>query len=110
MSMGHRGGRESRVSRRISIFLSMLVLCLGITSCKKLEQGPIETAQGQLKSEPAPFADAIPAGYGRLVGVSPVSEGWDALWFEKPDRTLVVVGINWSQGEMLDQVVVIPRR
>jgi hypothetical protein len=108
--MGHRGGRESRVSGRILIFLSMLVLFTGITSCKKLEPGPVEAALGQLKSEAAPFVDAIPAGYGRLVGISPVSAGWDALWFEKPDQTLVVVGVKWTQREMLDQVVVIPRR
>lgn len=98
------------MSRRISIFLSILVLCSGIISCEKLETGPVEPMQGQLRSEPAPFLDAIPAEYGRLVGISPVSQGWDALWFEKPDRTLVVVGVKWTQGVILDQVLVIPRR
>jgi len=104
--------------------LSVLTLCIGSASCKKLEQGPrdlahtklgpeADLAQGRVGSEPDRFADAIAAEYGRLVAVNPISDkdrGWNTLWFEKPDQTIVVVTVNWIERKKLDDVVVISRK
>jgi hypothetical protein len=61
-------------------------------------------------SEDVPFTDAIPAEYGRFVGISAVSERWNALWFEKEDGTIVVIGVNWVDRKMLNKVAMIPRK
>lgn len=95
---------------KLIIALSVLAFCVGSMSCRKLETGPAESSKGRLSVEPAPFIDAIPADYGHLVGVSPSDEGWTMLWFEKADKTIVIVGVHPRKNKMLDQVKIILRK
>ena len=76
------------MSRKLLVILSIMALGLTSISCKKIERPPIDFARGKMISEDVPFTDAIPAEYGRFVGISAVSDGWNALWFEKEDRTI----------------------
>jgi hypothetical protein len=87
-----------------------MALALAPISCTKLERSPSDIARGKMMSEDAPFLDAIPAEYGRLVGISTVGDGWNALWFEKKDGTIVVIGANWAERKMLNKVAMIPRK
>jgi hypothetical protein len=66
----------------------------------------------QLKMETLSSQDAIPMEYGNLVGVTSDSTypSWTQLWFEKPDKTIVVVKVIWTEGALQKNVTVIPRR
>jgi hypothetical protein len=96
--------------RRISVPLCIAALCLGSLSCQRL---PSNVSQpGQLRSEVLKTLDAIPMDYGNLVGVTCDSTypNWAQLWFEKPDKTIVVVRVNWADGAIQSSATVIPRR
>jgi hypothetical protein len=56
--------------------------------------------------------DAIPLDYGNLVDVTSDSSfpAWAQLWFEKADKTIVVVRVSWADGAIQKNVTVIPRR
>lgn len=91
------------------VFPLLLVLIVGLAACSKIEQ--YEAHEGSIRGAAAPFTDAIPKAYGRFVGVSHGDDqGWNALWFEKPDGTITVVGVNWVQRKMLTEVAVVERR
>ena len=64
------------------------------------------------KLEPVKIKDAIPAEYGNLVAVTTDAEytGWAQLWFEKPDKSIVVVFVNHIRGELGQEVMSIPRK
>jgi hypothetical protein len=93
---------------KVLIIVSILVLCLGFASCAKREHQP--APEGSLGSMSNPYLDAIPSDYGRLVGVTNRGEAYDALWFEKEDGTIVVVGVNWVGRKMFTTAAVIPRK
>ncbi len=92
--------------RRLVSALCILVVCLATVSCKKLD------SPGPLAFEPSKFADAIPDEYGTLVGVTqnPESPGWVGLWFQKSDRTIILVFVNVEQGRMSGKALTIPRK
>ena len=94
------------------MLLSVIALCLGSISCERLMSGePAIKGAPQLKIEPLKSLDAIPAEFGNLVGVtSDGRPGWAELWFEKPDRTIVVVAINFYGGGLWSHYVLVPRR
>jgi hypothetical protein len=99
--------------RRGTILVLMcciLPLCLGVVSCRKV--GTSAGITGQLKQEKLKALDAIPVDYGNLVQVTSNSAApdWAQLWFEKADRTIVVVKVNFETGEMAEDVLAIPRR
>jgi hypothetical protein len=94
---------------KLLIGLSVLALGVGATSCKRLSEPPPDV-RGRIQSAPAPYVDAVPLEYGRLVAVTTGGNLWAALWFEKTDKTIVVVPVNWPEGKMGDTVGVIPRK
>ena len=98
------------MARRSLVLLSMLALFFGAISCEKRSMGP--GVHGALKTEPAKFTDAIPVEYGELAGVvvNPNAPTWAALWFQRLDKSIVVIRVNTGDGRMSDEVVVIPRR
>jgi hypothetical protein len=56
-------------------------------------------------------AESVPLEYGELVAVTPVA-GYDfvqALWFVRPDKSIVSVRVDVSLGR-ITQVMTIPRR
>lgn len=96
--------------RTVSL-LSALALIIGAAACQQLPS-PVSTTRGPLQTEELAFADAIPLEYGALVGVTalpdyPYTAG---LWFEKPDKTIVLVKVNVSLGKMEKKALVLPRR
>jgi len=98
---------------RIVMFLFVITLCMGLTSCQKL--GPDEEAikaSRQLKVETLKSLDQIPLEYGNLVGITSNSArpNHAQLWFEKPDKTIVAVSVNFINGGLLSDYLLIPRR
>ena len=96
---------------KLTCGLCMLALCLMVVSCKKLASEAPSTA-GPLAFEPAKFADAIPDEFGSLIGVTqnPQTPKWVSLWFQKSDKTIVVVFVNIEQGKIYDKTLSIPRK
>lgn len=101
------------MARRTVLLLYAVTLCLGLTSCERLkpEEAAIRASR-QLKIEPLKVLDAIPAEYGNLVGVTSNSSkpDWAQLWFEKPDKEIIVVWVNFVEGGLRSEAVVIPRK
>lgn len=98
---------------RMVMLLSVVTLCMWSISCERL--GPDEAvlkAVRQLKIEPLKALDAIPLEFGNLVGVSSDSSkpNWAQLWFEKQDKTIVVVWVNFLEGGLHATYVLVPRR
>ena len=94
---------------------NIVLACIGLTcivvlSCQKLEQTPPSGAA--LKFEQMKFLDAIPSDFGNLVAVTvdPAYSNWAQLWFEKPDKTIMVVRVQWRDGYLSDRATIIPRR
>jgi hypothetical protein len=82
--------------RRVGILLlGIATLCLASSACRKLSPSP-----QQLKIEPITSTAAISAEYGNLVAVTSTNptgtsqETWALLWFEKPDKSIVVVSVS----------------
>ncbi len=101
------------MAMRTGMFLYMVALCMGLTSCQKL--GPDEEALRtvrQLKVETLNAVDAIPAEFGNLVAVTPDKDrpNQAELWFQKPDKTIVVVRVDFIYGGLAKTYVLIPRR
>jgi hypothetical protein len=95
---------------RTIIVLSIISVCLCFVSCQKLED--VHQTEQTLEKVPIEFRDAIPTEFGRLVAVTSNGEfgNWAQLWFEKPDMTIVVVYVNFIDGNLNPNVLVIPRR
>ncbi len=100
--------------RRFLGALFLVAMCSLVFSCKKIEPAESVTANlaGELKLEPAKFADAIPDDYGPLVGVTqnPKDPGWVGLWFQKSDRTVTAVFVQINQGRIYEKTLTIPRK
>lgn len=95
---------------RLIIVLSVLSICLGFVSCQKIEE--VRQAKQTLEKVPLKFLDAIPIEYGRLVAVTSNSQypNWAQLWFEKEDKTITVVLINFVEANFVTDVLMVPRR
>lgn len=94
--------------KRMAVLIIGLTLTLGI-SCTELEQEPVV---GQLPMQQIELGGSIPLDYGELVGITNVNESpyQAALWFERPDKAIVVVRVNYSLGSVLGSVLTIPRQ
>ena len=97
--------------RNIALML-LLVSCVLALSCRKIERAQAPPTGKSLPIETLKVLDAIPAEYGNLVGVTsePRYPDWAQLWFEKPDKTIVVVKVQWAKGYINEKVLIIPRR
>ena len=93
---------------------ALCVIALSLVACHKLERGPAAApkVQGPLKFDAAKFPDAIPLEYGTLVGVTQnsMSPGWVALWFQRPDNTIVASFVNIDEGRVFEKSLTIPRK
>lgn len=92
------------------VLVCLILTCIIALSCTKIEQTPPPAAT--LKFEKMKSMDAIPNEFGRLVGVTTSSAypDWAQLWFEKPDKTVMVVRVQWGTGYINENVLIIPRR
>ncbi len=93
--------------KRFLTGVSIVALSMGMSACEKIER----PAVGRISLiEEARMLDAIPLAYGKLVAITTSGEFIAGLWFEKPDKTVVLVRVNWSTGKLLGDVVTIPRK
>lgn len=101
--------REGNIVRKPIAALSILAVGLVMVSCKRLE--PLKP-MGPLTFETIQFTDAIPQGYGPLIGVTqnPQDPGLAGLWFQKQDGTITAVFVSVSEGKMFEKALTIPRK
>jgi hypothetical protein len=93
--------REPAMLKKYSVMLLVLGFSIALTSCTELRTEAPQTVD---------FQKAIPLEYGSLVAVTSHPEtGWTTLWFEKPDQTVVAVGVNVKRGK-IGLVATIPRK
>ena len=85
-----------------------LLLCMVGISCEK-SQAPV-SPQHKLSFETIKTKNSIPAEYGELEGVVVDSAHFARMFFEKDDKSIVVVTLNVDEGFLRDQVLVIPRK
>ncbi len=90
------------------IITCALLLCIGVVSCQKT--GTTIPPERQLGFESFKAQNSIPLEYGNLVGVSIDAPANARMFFEKPDKTIVVVTVNVEKGWLPDHVLVIPRK
>lgn len=85
-----------------------LLLCLVGISCEKAQMpGRPEL---KLSFETIKTQNSIPAEYGELEGVVVDSPNLARMFFEKEDKSIVVVTVNVADGFLQDRVLVIPRK
>ena len=85
-----------------------LLLCLLGISCEKT-QTQVRPEQ-KLSFETIKTQNSIPAEYGELEGVAVDSPNLARMFFEKEDKSIVVVTVNLADGFLRDRVLVIPRK
>jgi hypothetical protein len=85
-----------------------LLLCLVWISCEKT-QVPVRP-ELKLTFETIKTQNSIPAEYGELEGVAVDSPNGARMFFEKEDKSIVVVTVNVADGFLQDRVLVIPRK
>ena len=93
--------------RKILVVLFVFSLSLPLVTCKKAQR---IKPTGQLTFEQADLVDIIPLEYGKLMAITPDGDLQAVLWFEKADKTIVVVRVNYSRGSINRNVLLIPRR
>ena len=93
--------------KNCSVLLFVIGLSVGFISCQKLSE-----TKGPLAFEQIKFHDAIPLEYGAFIGVTPdpLTPSWVGLWFEKLDKSIVVVWVNVVEGKLGKTVTTIPRK
>lgn len=96
------------MSGRALILLSLILACILGVSCQQIR--PPARAELQLSSEVLKAQNSIPLEYGNLVGVAVDSPGYARLFFEKPDKTIIVVTVNVAKGILQESMLVIPRK
>jgi len=93
---------------RFVILICAVTMSLGGLSCRQLPSRAV--SEKLLKTEPTSI-EAIPSQYGNLVSVTQQGPDVALLWFERPDKTIVIVGLN-LQGRnvsLAENVVLVPR-
>ena len=95
--------------KRTYVSFLIIIFCLASISCQKIT--PPSGTIGPLKKETIKTRDSIPAEYGNLVSVTSNSHysNWAQLWFVKPDKTIVIVQVNFVDGHISEGAFVIPR-
>ena len=97
------------MNARIILTLAGVILLVGILGCERTEDAM--PTQATIALTDFQYPGAIPASYGRLVGVtsSDTYPGWAQLWFERPDSSIVAVTVNFQNGAVRGRVLEIPR-
>ena len=89
--------------RKMLVLLGLVFFSLTVMSCEKLPQAD----STKLGTTPL---DEIPLEYGELVAVHPHPVPYvSQLWFQKPDKTLVVINVSVA-GKTTSRALTIPRR
>jgi hypothetical protein len=96
------------MNRKRLVLACGLLLCIVGISCEKTQVSV--SPELKLSFETIKTQNAIPAEYGELEGVVPDGPHLARMFFEKSDKSIVVVTINMDDGFVRDHVLVIPRK
>jgi hypothetical protein len=99
------------MSKRVLAFPLLAALgCLAAVSCVPLEKAPDPT--GLIPPGTLEPRDAIPLEFGDLVAVTMDQSRPDLahLWFQKPDKSIVIVFMDYNRGQLRERVFTVPRR
>jgi hypothetical protein len=108
--------RKEFAMRRVLLLAAIsLALCLSLVACQRIEGGPPEptyVSDAELSVVPGEFADAVPAGYGRLVNVElyPNRPRVALMWFESQEGDITLVRVDLQKNRIIEGVLRIPRR
>lgn len=96
----------SRIIRDVAL---ITLTCLLIVSCSDLS--PAGKDFGPLSMDAVELKDSIPAEYGDLIAVTTTEmfQGWAQLWFQKADKTIVTVYVQYTTGHLKKDALLIPR-
>ena len=90
--------------------LTALFAAVATVACTKLADAPNDKLVGPLAFTLAGATNTIPEEFGTLIGVTQPSPGWSALWFQKPDKSIVTVFVNVDEGRIYGKGLTIPRK
>jgi hypothetical protein len=95
---------------RAPILAFLVAVCVAATACEKLPSS--EGAGGGGQVDASKLADTIPLEYGNLIAATTntYDPRWVTLWFEKPDKSIMLVGVLQSNGRVWTQPRVIGRK
>ena len=95
----------------VKLALLVTLTCLLTTSCADLDAEAPVVAGPLVRDASTVLTDAIPAEYGDLVAVttSDAYPDFAQLWFQKEDKSIVTVFLNFKRGTMEKHPLVIPR-
>jgi hypothetical protein len=88
---------------------AVVAACLFATACKRLPAQDGEDVAAELDA--SKMATTIPLEYGDLVGatINSPNTRWVTLYFQKPDKTIVVVGLDRKTWKVWKEPHVYPR-
>ena len=97
------------MTRSTTCAACVVLLCLLLGSCADLDRP--KDYEGPLAFDSRKLTDAIPADYGDLVSVTTtqIYPGWVQLWFQKEDKTIVGVFVQFDTGQIKPEALLIPR-
>ena len=90
------------------IFVCALLLCIVGVSCEKTPMSI--SPELKLSFETIKTQNSIPAEYGELEAVLSDGPHFARMFFERSDKSIVVVTVNMDDGFVRDQALVIPRK
>jgi hypothetical protein len=104
--------------RRLSLSTSLIAVFFLAAACQRLDSGlcPKEAAARAQAAKPSPpvsvLAEGIPSEYGSPIGVTqdPSRPQQVAVWFAKPDKSVVAVFVDVQNGKLSEGTLTIPRR
>lgn len=101
-----------RIAPKTALLFTLVAVTVLLTaSCADIDaESPV--ADGPLvRDVTATLTDAIPAEYGDLIAVTTtdVYPDYAQLWFQKEDKSIVTVFLNFKRGTMEKHPLVIPR-
>jgi hypothetical protein len=98
------------MSGRILAGLAVAALGLTAASCEPLPRPQKQAAT--LVAQTMPYTDAIPAEFGDLIAVTTDSRLPHSvqLWFQKADKSIVLVFADHRNHFISPQTITIPRR
>ena len=94
--------------RRLLAVIVATGALLALQACRPL--GTVEQGgPGAVRTEPAPFRDAIPASYGRAFAVTtnPETPSLVYVWFERDDQA--VVAVKLENNEVVNATTIVRR-
>jgi hypothetical protein len=94
---------------RCLIGIVVVAACLVSTACQKLPSSDREGGSATLDA--SKLATTIPLEYGDLIAVTINSADtrWATLYFQKPDKSIVIIGLDRTTWKIWKEPHIYPR-